>query len=222
VVSWGVGEACLTVFKPDLELVFSMGGPTYQPSRKSEIRAETHNATLGYGLLGVSLGVCLGLAGGLMRGQVRRAALGSIVGLIAGGALVVAVSLVLVPFFYRTLLVDPLSPDLTIPLLVHAGAWATAGAAGGLAFGVGQGVNRRCLASAVIGGLIGGALGAAAFELLGALAFPLAETSRPLALTWTARLVGRLLVATLVAIGTATALAREPAGRSAAINPSPL
>src|SRR5262249_19754836 len=113
VVSWGAGEACLTVFKPDLELGFSMGGPAYQPTRKSEIRAETRNATLAYALLGATLGVCLGLAGGLARRQVRRGAIAGIVGLVAGGLLVAGVSLLLVPLFYRALLTDPLSPDLT-------------------------------------------------------------------------------------------------------------
>src|SRR5262245_13265305 len=97
VVSWGAGEACLTVFQPELERVFSMGGPTYQPTRKSEIRAETHNATLAYALLGAALGVSLGLAGGLARGQARWGAIAGIVGLVVGGALVAGVSLVLVP-----------------------------------------------------------------------------------------------------------------------------
>jgi hypothetical protein len=220
VVSWGAGEACLTVFKPDLELVFSMGGPAYQPTRKSEIRAETRNATLAYGLLGATLGASLGLAGGLARGQARCGAIAGIVGLVAGGAVVVGVSLVLVPLFYRALLTDPLSPDLTTPLLIHAGAWATAGAAGGMAFGLGLRANRRRLARATFGGLIGAALGAAVFELLGAVAFPLANTPRPLALTWTARLVARLLVATLAAIGAAAMIAREPAGRSDVIQPT--
>jgi hypothetical protein len=85
---------------------------------------------------------------------------------------------------------------------------------GGLAFGLGLGANRRRLARAAIGGLIGAALGAAVFELLGAVAFPLANTPRPLALTWTARLVARLLVASLAAIGAAAMIASEPATRS--------
>jgi hypothetical protein len=127
----------------------------------------------------------------------------------------VVASLVLVPLFYRAPLRDPLSPDLSTPLLIHAGAWGIAGAAGGLAFGLGLGLDRRRLVRASIGCLIGGALGATAIELLGAIALPLAGTPRPLALSWEARLVARLLVATLAALGAAASLTREPAGRSA-------
>ena len=67
--------------------------------------------------------------------------------------------------------------------------------------------------SALFGGLLGAAVGAVAFEVVGALAFPLALTTRPIPVTWGSRLVAHLLVAVCAAAGAAVA-ARERASET--------
>ena len=78
--------------------------------------------------------------------------------------------------------------------MVHVGIWAAVGAAGGMAFGIGVGGRDRILRAAV-GGLVGAALGAVAFELIGAVFFPMAETPKPVSESMVTRLLARLLVA---------------------------
>lgn len=213
-VSWWAGEATLTAFKPKLEVFEGFGGGTrLEPTPKGEIEADTRNATLAFGLLGASLGLALGVAGGLTRGSAGRGATAGLVGLVVGGALGVGASMALVPVFHRARTANPLSYDLTVPMLVHAGIWAAVGAAGGLAYGIGSGGDPRKRARAAVGGLVGGALAAAAYEMIGATVFPLADTPRPVSLTWGSRLLARLLVTTLAAAGVAL-VAVEPARTS--------
>ena len=217
VLSWVAGEMALTAFKPELEEAHGMGVVLLLPSRKGEIKADTQNAALAFGLLGAILGLGLGITGGLVSGaiRIRRGAIAGLIGLAVGGALGVGASLAFVPVFNQARMANPLSLDLTIPMLVHAGIWAAVGAGGGLAFGIGSGGDRRRIARTTIGGLVGGALAAVAYETIGALAFPLADTPRPLSLTWRSRLLARLLVATLAAAGAAAAVTLETSRRLA-------
>jgi len=55
----------------------------------------------------------------------------------------------------------------------------------------------------VLGGLVGGLLGAVVYEMLGAFAFPMAATTKPISETWGTRLIARLSVAILAAVGDA-------------------
>ena len=222
VLSWVAGEMALTAFKPELEEAHGMGVVLLLPSRKGEIKADTQNAALAFGLLGAILGLGLGITGGLVSGaiRIRRGAIAGLIGLAVGGALGVGASLAFVPVFNQARMANPLSLDLTIPMLVHAGIWAAIGAGGGLAFGIGFGGEKRQIARAAIGGLVGGVLGAAAYEMIGATAFPLADTPRPLSLTWGTRLLARLLVTTLVAVGASALVTLEPARRPAPGPPS--
>jgi hypothetical protein len=218
VMSWVAGEAALTAFKPELEEAHGMGVVLLLPSRKGEIKADTQNAALAFGLLGAILGLGLGITGGLVPEaiRIRRGAIAALTGLAVGGALGVGASLALVPVFNQARMANPLSLDLTIPMLVHAGIWAAVGAGGGLAFGLGLGGDRRRIARATIGGLVGGALAAVAYEMIGALVFPLADTPRPLSLTWGTRLLARLLVTTLAAAGAAALVTFESSRRLSA------
>jgi hypothetical protein len=207
----------LTAFKPELEEAHGMGVVLILPSRKGQIKADTQNAALAFGLVGAILGLGLGIAGGLASGPIRigRRAIAALTGLAVGGAVGVGASLVLVPIFNQARMANPLSLDLTIPMLVHAGIWAAVGAGGGLAFGLGLGGDRRRIARATIGGLVGGVIAAVAYEMIGALAFPLADTPRPLSLTWGTRLLARLLVTTLAAAGAAALVTHESSRRPA-------
>jgi hypothetical protein len=222
VVSWVVSEATLTAFEPELEEAPGMGVVLHLPSRKGQTIADTQNAALALGVVGAILGLGLGIAGGLASGPIRlgRGTIAGLVGLAVGGALGVSASMALVPVFYQTRMANPLSLDLTIPMLVHAGIWSAVGTGGGLAFGLGLGGDRRRIARATIGGLVGGALAAVAYEIIGAFAFPLADTPKPLSLTWGTRLLARLLVTTMAAGGVAAFLTLEAGRRSASASPT--
>jgi hypothetical protein len=217
------GEAALTAFKPELEEARGMGVVLQLPSLKGQTRADTQNAALAFGMVGAILGLGLGIAGGLASGPIRiwRRAIAGLVGLAVGSALGVGASMALVPVFYQARLANPLSLDLTIPILVHAGIWAAVGAGGGLAFWLGLGGDTRRLARATIGGLVGGALAAVAYDIIGALAFSLADTPKPLSLTWGTRLLARLLVTTMAAGGVAAFVTLEAGRRSATAPPTP-
>jgi hypothetical protein len=221
VVSWGVGEATLTTFKPKLEVVHLYGGGTSKESTvKGEAIADTRNATLAFGLLGATLGLVLGIAGGFCGDERGRGVTAGLVGLVVGGGAGVLASLALVPIFHRKLAENFSSVDLTTPMLVHAGVWAAVGAAGGLAYAMGSGLAKDRTARAVIGGLVGGALGAVAYDLIGVMAFPLADTHRPLSLTWPTRLLARLMVTTLAAAGATVLASSEDARRTGSAAPA--
>jgi hypothetical protein len=100
---------------------------------------------------------------------------------------------------------DPSSHSLLIPLLLHAGIAAAVGAGGGLALGLGLG-SRPAAARAAAGGALGGLLGAVLYEVIGALAFPLAETVQTIAVAWPPRLLDRLLIAIPAAVIAASAV----------------
>jgi hypothetical protein len=89
-----------------------------------------------------------------------------------------------------------------VGLLVQAVISAAIGAAGGAAFGVGLG-HRGVIVRAAIGGLLGACAGAIVYEILGAIVFPLDETSSPISATSATRLLGRLAVSTLGSAGAA-------------------
>ncbi len=116
-------------------------------------------------------------------------------------------SLALLPAYnaYKQRHPDEAFRDLVLPLLVHAGIWSAAGAAGGLAFGLGLG-ERSPLLRTVLGGLVGAAVGAMAYELIGASAFPAARTAQFVSETWETRLLARLAVTVLAAVGTVLGL----------------
>jgi hypothetical protein len=69
-----------------------------------------------------------------------------------------------------------------------------------MAYAIGLGAGRTRLINAAVGGLVGAVLGAALYEMIGAAALPADKTTSPLAMTGTARLLARLLVATLSAM----------------------
>jgi len=201
--SWLLGEAVLDYFRPPSRIVIAMGIPMNVPSQAGEHGAITRNSVLAFGLLGATLGLALGMAGGLARGSWPDASRGALVGLSAGAVAGAAATPALVPIYFRTIIEDPLASGLTVPLLVHGGIWAAVGAAGGLALGIGSGARRAHLMKIVLGGLVGGLLGAVVYEMLGAFAFPMAATTKPISETWGTRLIARLSVAILAAVGAA-------------------
>ena len=129
-------------------------------------------------------------------------------------------SLALLPVYFHALdrAQEELSRDLTLPLLIHGGIWAACGLAGGLALAIGLGAGRTRVINAAVGGLMGAVLGAALYELIGATAFPLDKTTSPLATTWIARLLARMLVATLSGLLAAVAINMQDGSPQQAAN----
>jgi hypothetical protein len=197
-----VGESIYQVIPPKLVLQYvplfrrQMWLPTLETARVATVR----NSALTFGVLGVCLGGTLGVAGGLARRPASRAGrgggLGALLGLVLGAGLPFA--LLPTSFIARARHADH---DILISLLAHGLVWAPLGAAAGLAFAVGLGQCR--LGQALVAGLMGAFLGAAAFELIGAAFFTLANTQEPISDTPSTRMMARLLVT----LGTAMSVA---------------
>jgi hypothetical protein len=165
------------------------------------IRDRTASAAVSFAQQGAILGLALGLAGGLARRSPRAGLTAAALGLALGAAAAGGAALVLVSIYFRN--ESPEFDPLVLSLLTHAGIWSAAGAAAGLAFGVGLGGRVRA-ARAALGGLLGAVGGTLVYEMVGALAFPLAKTSQPVSETVVTRLLAHLAVAALVAVGTAS------------------
>jgi hypothetical protein len=219
-IAWLSGEAAIVAVQPETEMLNAMGVMVETVSRKGEIKANATRSHLSSGLLGASLGLTLGLAGGLARRSPRQGAIAGLAGLVVGGVLGTSASMAMVPVYQAHRDADPLSTDLTVPMLVHGGIWILAGAAAGLGFGLGLGGGRGQLVGAIAGGLIGAALGTLAFEVIGAAAFPLDKTHMPVSASATSRLASRMLVGLLAAAGIGAMLTREPS-RSPGPKPAP-
>ena len=98
------------------------------------------------------------------------------------------------------------SESLFFSFLIHGGIWSAVGAAGGLAFGLGLG-GRGTILRATVGGFAAGASsGTIVYDLIGALAFPMAGTGGTLATVWATRLLAHVCVAIAAALGVAAAV----------------
>lgn len=211
--AWFVGEQLYGVLDPELTLAGSLSGQV----AAQQDAADTRTAALLYGALGAGIGLSLGLAGGLARRAFRPALMAGLTGLVLGAAAGSLMSLALVPVHHRSY--DPDTQDLLFPLIIHAAIWGLSGLAAGLALAMGLGLRRRAPA-AMVGGLAGAAVGAGIYELLGAFAFPLANTAEPMAQSPGARLLACLAVALGAALG-AVAGAQPPRASQAAPAPTP-
>jgi hypothetical protein len=209
-----IGEAVSAFFHPAVVPTTLRGGTVVPAANNAtSVTAAIQNAALASGLLGATLGLALGMAGGLARGDLRSATRAALVGLALGAIAGAGMGLSLGPIYYRNEL--HIADSLIWPMLLHGGVWGAAGAAGGLAFGLGLGGGARA-ARALLGGLMGALFGTVLYELVGAVAFPLARTVQPLALTWGPRVLARFSVAFLASVGAALAVDDPRERRSAA------
>jgi hypothetical protein len=206
-IAWLAGEVVHGTFSPPDSLLKNVN-PALSPALASEQKlANIKNAILAFGLMGAILGLILGGVGGLARGSLRAGVMAGLIGLLAGGAVGAGVSWVLVPIAERNS--DLLSDNLGFALLFHAGIWSAVGAAGGLAFG--QGIaGRGSIPRAILGATLGALLGTVIYELVGALAAPMDETSRPLSITASTRFLARLAVILPTALGAVWAVQSAP------------
>ena len=205
-LAWAAGETRAVDSGPAEKRSSFMGSETMMPqvSFESQQAAVRLTSTKAFGILGGLTGLLLGLVGGATAGSARRAALAGGVGLAVGGLLGAGVTWATLPAFERGRAAD--TGDLLASLLMHGAFWIPIGAAGGLALGLGR---RDRIASAMVGGALGALVGTVAYELIGGMVFPMAETGAPISLTATTRLLGRLLVPTLAAVGATLALTRR-------------
>ena len=213
-VAWLGGEACLNLIKPPRHAANSKGLVLNVTDRREIANVEAKNAGLAFAILGGSLGLGFGVAGGLTRRSRRAATIAAVLGLVVGAAGGAGMSLALLAPYnhYKARNPDDAARDLILPLLVHAGIWSAVGSLAGLVYGFGLGERRR-LSRIVLGGLAGAAFGTVAYELIGAAAFPAAQTTQFVSATWPTRLLARLAVAVSAAVGVALAIdeSRKPA-----------
>jgi hypothetical protein len=200
--SWLIGESLHRRFEHP---AFTLSGPPSSAEMMSamfraERAAQRLDATLSVGAIGAILGFALGLAGGSACGSLRAAVIAGIFGSILGGIVGAAATEVMLPMYLRIL--DPDTNDLIVGIMFHVVISSAIGAVGGAAFGIGLGDRSRAV-RVVIGGLLGAAAGAVVHDIVGAFAFPLDGTSKPIAATWSARLFARLAVTTLASTGAA-------------------
>ncbi len=197
-LAFAIGEAIHGIIPTEKTQQDLMGNKIWVATRATSAVATARNGALGFGILGACLGGCLGMAGGLSRRSPAGAAVGGILGVVLGMALGACVSWVALPRFIAARQ-DYIEYDLIISLAMHVSICGLVGAAAGLAFAVGLGDPRLC-GRILAAGLLGAALGAVAFEMIGAAAFPVAETDEPISKTWLTRLLARMLVSLATAV----------------------
>jgi hypothetical protein len=203
-VSFAIGEAAPSLLRPS-----SVISPELLADRNNLPvllglrlrRSQDLSAAMAYGSLGMLLAAGLAIAGGLDRGPGKRPAV-AIVGLALGGAAGAGTTLLVLPMYHaaRAAATDETANmDMALALATHGVIWAAIGAAAGAALGIGLGGGAR-LPRAIVGGILGGLVAAAIYEFGGALAFPSAQTFRPMAVTWPPRLLAHLAAALCISL----------------------
>jgi hypothetical protein len=209
VVAFGVGEMIHELIPAQKVEVHVPGRVVMAPSVETTNVADARNGALTFGVLGLCLAGFLGIAGGVAQrsasATVGAGLSGSILGLVGGAG----VSGALLPFFFK---MQPAYQEyeLLLSMIMHGSIWGLTGAAAGLAFALGLGETRLC-GRALAAGFLGALLGTVAFELIGAMLFPFANTGWPISTTWTTRLIARLLVCVATAAGVILLLPRPGA-----------
>jgi hypothetical protein len=203
--AWLLGESGVARAVAADAAIPTMGQIVMAPTVATTHTADVKNAVRTFGAFGALLGLLLGLAGGWSRINARAAWTAGLVGLIAGGVTGAAGPLFVVRAFHHWQ--SEGADDLIVSMVMHSGLLTFVGAAAGLALAIGLG-NKRRLDHAALGGAIGAVVGAVAYDLIGAFAFPFANTADPLATTAAARFVELIVPAIAIAVGAASG-ARE-------------
>ena len=137
-------------------------------------------------------------------------------GLIFGGGLGAGAASTLFPVYLQQL--DPISGDLTLPLITHQAfiGVAAIGFAGGLSLAIGRGDGIGRIFRTAVGGLAGALLGAIIFQLFGAFLLSQSKTEMPIAADTIARGLSLALTCISTAAGAVLVdrLARRRSSRS--------
>ncbi len=203
-LAFGFGEAVYQTIPAESKEIPTMGQVVVAATAATQDVAESKNAALAFAGLGGALGLMLGIMGGLSRRSILLAATGGTAGLVLGAGIAGGATLVVVPIFFAARSAYP-DAEFLLAMAMHGIVWGLGGAVAGLAFAIGIGRrDARSLVASALAGLMGAVTGTVAFDLIGAVAFPLAETGEPLSTTAASRLAARMLVG--IAIGGALAL----------------
>ncbi|WP_165247659.1 hypothetical protein [Paludisphaera soli] len=198
--AWLAGESGALRIRPAEVRVQVVGGEMVGSTPRSRTRAVLQSDSAALGVFGGLLGAGLGLAGGRSRRPGRWTWRAAAVGLLVGGLAGAGPPWVVIPLASRN--EDLGGSDLGRSIVVHGALWIASGATAGLALGLGAcGRSRRLAVDAAIGGALGAAAGVVIYDLVGGLAFPLSGSGRPIATTPAARLLAFLLVALGAAAG---------------------
>ena len=219
--AWSIGEVVHARVAPPKMVVTAsptggfLSGDEILRRSTSKRSAQLLEAGLTFGSLGAALGLALGLAGGVAGGSARASWRPALAGLVLAGLAGAAVPQVVLPTYYRV--VNPDTNELFVGIMTQVVLSAVIGLAAGAAFGIGFG-RRSHVVNAAIGGTLGAIAGALVYEMAGAIAFPMDETSTPISVTAVTRLFARLAVSILAAAGMAMAALNqgEPAIPSSA------
>jgi hypothetical protein len=202
---FGIGEAAPKLVPPALnlppEIMKSSSAKPLEIERRMRISRD-RAATIAYGGLGAILGLAVGLCSGVARRSPRAAVAAGVIGLVLGGAAGTGATMGILPTYHAARLAtadEDMTKDLALALRTHGAIWLSIGAAAGLALGIGLGGGSRIL-RALFGGILGAAIGTVVYEFVGAIAFPMSETFRPMAVTMAPRLVAHASVAIFSAL----------------------
>lgn len=210
--AWLAGESGVLRASPAAVRVQVVGGEMVGATPQGRARASLQTDSAALGVFGGLLGAGLGLAGGRARRPGLWAWRAAAVGLIVGGLAGAAAPWVVIPLSSRN--EDLGGADLGRSILVHAALWVASGGAAGLALGLGTGDrSRRRAGEAAIGGALGAFAGVVVYDLVGGLAFPLSGSGRPIATTSPARLLAFLLVALGTSAGASAFVSSGRRGR---------
>ncbi|MFO0892524.1 MAG: hypothetical protein U0790_25695 [Isosphaeraceae bacterium] len=211
------GEYALRLFAPSLELPPGIRGDQVLAPREHARRlrvSQSQSATASYSFLGAMLGLTLGAAGGLSRRSSHGALRAGLTGLILAAVAGAGATLLILPLYhslFRPPSADNATEQLALALAMHGGIWMAIGALSGVALGLGLGEGR--ITRAVIGGILGAAVAAVAYEVGGAVLFPLDRTFEPMAITPAPRLMTHLAVGLCVSAATLWATDHLKLGR---------
>ncbi|WP_152054398.1 hypothetical protein [Tautonia marina] len=216
--AWLGGEAIYGRFMPPL--MATSGFPSIeevQANTRARQSGTTLEATLTTALLGGLLGLGLGVVGGVVRGSGRSAGIAGLSGLVLGAGAGALATQALMPVYFQ--FYNPDQDDLIVAILIQGAIAAAMGAGVGAALGVGIAGGwgeartrdgRGVVVRSLVGGLFGAVLGILVYQIVGVMAFPLDQTSKPLSTSSGSRMLALVAVAVLVALGAVKGALQPP------------
>jgi len=207
IIAWWVGESKILDAPARQERFVAAGRPiTWSTPATKEAAARVTSSGL-HAVFGGLLGLFLGWVAGWARSSTGAALTAGLVGASVGALVGGGTPYLVLPIYAQYRQIH--GGDLAASLVLHVSLWAGIGAAAGLALGLGVGGSFRALKAAG-GGFLGALCGALIFDFLGALAFPLEETGLPTSSTARTRLLARILVGVMTALGATIAAGPIP------------
>jgi hypothetical protein len=198
IIAWGVGESKLLDARARQERFVVMGREIAWSTPATQEAAARVTSSRLHAVFGGLLGLFLGWVGGWARSSTGAAVTAGLVGAGAGALVGGGTPILVLPIYAQYRQIH--GGDLAASLVMHGSLWVGIGVAAGLALGLGVGGSLRALKAAA-GGFLGALCGALIFDFLGALVFPLEETGLPTSSTARTRLLARILVAVMTALG---------------------